>query len=106
MAWYREVREEGHPDIRDGWIELRDAASLVQILATMAWVGSAHHAAVNFGQYSYSGYMVGGTCFSTRTANGGPCVPGRGHGACGAGHLLHLYISVHHSIVSLKVCFH
>ncbi|KAK9915325.1 hypothetical protein WJX75_007630 [Coccomyxa subellipsoidea] len=56
-AWYKEVLEEGHPDKKDGWIKLTDIPSLVQILATIAWVGSAHHAAVNFGQYAYSGYM-------------------------------------------------
>ncbi|CAL8468388.1 g7928 [Coccomyxa elongata] len=57
LAWYKEAKEEGHPDKKDGWIPLTDIASLVQILATIAWIGSAHHAAVNFGQYSYSGYM-------------------------------------------------
>ena len=38
-AWYKEVLEEGHPDKKDGWIKLTDIPSLVQILATIAWVG-------------------------------------------------------------------
>ncbi|EIE19399.1 Lipoxigenase, partial [Coccomyxa subellipsoidea C-169] len=56
-AWYKEAREEGHPDKKEGWIELTDTASLVEILATIAWIGSGHHAAVNFDQYMYYGYM-------------------------------------------------
>ena len=43
VEWYREIREEGHPDAKDVkgdcWIELKDISSLVQILATMAWIG-------------------------------------------------------------------
>ena len=43
VEWYREIREEGHPDAKDVngdcWIELTDISSLVQILATMAWIG-------------------------------------------------------------------
>ncbi len=38
-AWYKEAREEGHPDKKEGWIELTDTASLVEILATIAWIG-------------------------------------------------------------------
>jgi hypothetical protein len=49
MAWWKEVREEGHPDKKEGWPELTDIASLCEILTTIAWTGSAHHAAVNFG---------------------------------------------------------
>ena len=39
MAWYSEVKEKGHPDVKEGWFDLEDIASLVKILATMAWVG-------------------------------------------------------------------
>eukprot|EP00879_Flechtneria_rotunda_P002517 GHRR01002715.1.p1 GENE.GHRR01002715.1~~GHRR01002715.1.p1 ORF type:complete len:939 (-),score=220.64 GHRR01002715.1:462-3278(-) len=56
--WWKDAREEGHPDIKKGWIELHNRANLVDICATMAWVSSAHHAAVNFGQYDYSGWPV------------------------------------------------
>ena len=42
LAWYKEAKEEGHPDKLDGWIQLTDIASLVQILATMAWIGCGH----------------------------------------------------------------
>jgi lipoxygenase len=30
---------------------------LIEIITTIAWVASGHHAAVNFGQYSYTGYF-------------------------------------------------
>jgi hypothetical protein len=31
---------------------------LTQVLATIAWVASAHHAAVNFGQYDYASLVL------------------------------------------------
>ncbi len=37
LAWYTEVKEKGHADKKEGWIELKDISSLVQILATVAW---------------------------------------------------------------------
>ena len=41
MAWWKEAREVGHKDKPGdkGWIGLTDIASLVQILATIAWIG-------------------------------------------------------------------
>jgi hypothetical protein len=39
VAWWKEIREEGHPDVKDGWIELTDLSSLIQILCTIAWIG-------------------------------------------------------------------
>jgi lipoxygenase len=57
MAWWKEIKEKGHPDKEEGWPELKDISSLVSILTTIAWTASAHHAAVNFGQYAYSAWM-------------------------------------------------
>ena len=41
--WWEEAREVGHHDKpateESGWINLADIASLVQILATIAWIG-------------------------------------------------------------------
>lgn len=31
---------------------------LTEVLATIVWIASAHHAAVNFGQYDFSGLML------------------------------------------------
>jgi hypothetical protein len=57
--WWTEVRTEGHGDKKDspGWPTVQTIDSLVFALTTIAWVASCHHAAVNFGQYSYGGYM-------------------------------------------------
>jgi linoleate 9S-lipoxygenase len=52
------VTTQAHADAqKDGWFSLDSSANLVQALATIAWVASGHHAAVNFGQYDYSGWM-------------------------------------------------
>lgn len=47
-------RTKGHADIEVGWPELKTIEDLIDILATIAWTASAHHAAVNFGQADYS----------------------------------------------------
>lgn len=54
-----QVRTVGHGDKSDapGWPSLLTRASLIYTLTTIAWVASCHHAAVNFGQYAYGGYM-------------------------------------------------
>jgi hypothetical protein len=59
QSWWTEVRTVGHGDKRDapGWPTLDSIESLVYVLTTTAWVASCHHAAVNFGQYAYTGYM-------------------------------------------------
>lgn len=52
------MRTKAHPDApEDGWVPLNSRANLVQATTTIAWVASGHHAAVNFGQYDYSGWM-------------------------------------------------
>lgn len=55
--WWTEVRTKGHADITEGWIMADSKDNLVQIITTIAWVASCHHAAVNFGQYLYAGFM-------------------------------------------------
>ena len=70
MAWWKEVQEKGHPDKAEGWPELTDIASLAEVLTTIAWTGSAHHAAVNFGALAallvllhiacHTGWRIGG----------------------------------------------
>jgi len=59
QTFWNEVRNVGHGDKKDakGWTTLDSIDSLVFTLTTIAWVASCHHAAVNFGQYHYSGYM-------------------------------------------------
>ena len=46
MAWWKAVKEEGHPDIKEGWPVLDSVAALQDILASIMWVSSGHHAGV------------------------------------------------------------
>eukprot|EP00245_Coleochaete_scutata_P012564 TRINITY_DN4898_c0_g1_i1.p1 TRINITY_DN4898_c0_g1~~TRINITY_DN4898_c0_g1_i1.p1 ORF type:complete len:946 (-),score=203.41 TRINITY_DN4898_c0_g1_i1:850-3687(-) len=55
-AWWSDFVNEGHPDVTHGWPELKTVEDLTNILVTIIWLASGHHAAVNFGQYDYSGY--------------------------------------------------
>lgn len=58
QAWWKEVREVGHGDLKDAkwWPKMENVAELVKACTTIIWTGSALHAAVNFGQYPYAGY--------------------------------------------------
>jgi lipoxygenase len=59
QAWWKEMREKAHEDKKDapGWPELTSKESLVEVLTTIQWIPSCQHAAVNFGQYDYAGWM-------------------------------------------------
>ncbi|CAL5043183.1 unnamed protein product [Urochloa decumbens] len=59
QLFWTEVRTRGHADKRDEpwWPVLDSRESLVQVLSTIIWVASGHHAAVNFPQYPYAGYF-------------------------------------------------
>ncbi|MED6211808.1 hypothetical protein PIB30_077059, partial [Stylosanthes scabra] len=59
QAWWKEIRTVGHADKKDEpwWPNLKTPNNLIGILSTIIWVTSGHHAAVNFGQYTYGGYF-------------------------------------------------
>ncbi|CAM8910741.1 unnamed protein product [Rhodiola kirilowii] len=59
QAWYSESINVGHADLRDApwWPKLDSPEDLCSILTTLIWLGSAMHAALNFGQYPYGGYV-------------------------------------------------
>ncbi|KAJ4978302.1 hypothetical protein NE237_009082 [Protea cynaroides] len=59
QAWWTEVRTKGHGDKKDEpwWPVLKTQDDLIQVVTTIIWVTSGHHAAVNFGQYHYGGYF-------------------------------------------------
>ncbi|PHT59204.1 Linoleate 13S-lipoxygenase 2-1, chloroplastic [Capsicum baccatum] len=59
QAWWSEIKNVGHADKKDEpwWPELKTPNDLIGIITTIVWVTSGHHAAVNFGQYSYAGYF-------------------------------------------------
>ena len=56
QAWWLEIKNVGHGDKKDEpwWPELNTPNDLIGIVTTIIWVTSGHHAAVNFGQYSYA----------------------------------------------------
>ncbi|XP_077254227.1 putative linoleate 9S-lipoxygenase 5 [Tasmannia lanceolata] len=58
QSWWTELREKGHGDKKDEpwWPKMQTLNDLTQTCTTIIWVASALHAAVNFGQYPYSGY--------------------------------------------------
>nr|CAB3481393.1 unnamed protein product [Digitaria exilis] len=59
QKFWNDVRTVGHADKKDasGWPTLDSPESLAHALTTIIWVASAHHAAVNFGQYDFGGYF-------------------------------------------------
>ncbi|XP_077215135.1 linoleate 13S-lipoxygenase 2-1, chloroplastic-like [Tasmannia lanceolata] len=59
QSWWTEIRTKGHEDKKDEpwWPVLKTTDDLIQILTTLIWVASGHHAAVNFGQYQFAGYF-------------------------------------------------
>ncbi|XP_028780041.1 linoleate 13S-lipoxygenase 2-1, chloroplastic [Neltuma alba] len=59
QAWWEEIRTKGHADKKDEpwWPVLKTPKDLVEIVTTIVWIASGHHAAVNFGQYAYAGYF-------------------------------------------------
>ncbi|KAM0860348.1 hypothetical protein ACQ4PT_046611 [Festuca glaucescens] len=59
-GWWDEVRTQGHADKKDEpwWPKLDSRESLVQVLTSIMWVTSGHHAAVNFAQYPLAGYFL------------------------------------------------
>ncbi|ERN11693.1 hypothetical protein AMTR_s00022p00225940 [Amborella trichopoda] len=68
QAWWTEVRNVGHGDKRKEpwWPEMRTIHELTDTITTMIWVASALHAAVNYGQYPYAGYMPNRPTISRR----------------------------------------
>ncbi|EPS74242.1 lipoxygenase, partial [Genlisea aurea] len=59
QAWYSESINVGHADLRhaDWWPTLVTPNDLASVLTTIIWLTSAQHAALNFGQYPYGGYV-------------------------------------------------
>jgi linoleate 9S-lipoxygenase len=59
QSWWMEIRNQGHGDKKDEpwWPKMQTQAELIQSCTIIIWVASALHAAVNFGQYPYAGYL-------------------------------------------------
>ncbi|KAH7846517.1 hypothetical protein Vadar_014883 [Vaccinium darrowii] len=58
QTWWKELREEGHGNKNDEpwWPKMQTLQDLIDTCTSIIWVGSALHAAFNFGQYAYAGY--------------------------------------------------
>ena len=58
--WWKEVVKKGHGDLKDEpwWPKLQTIEELIQTCTIIIWIASAFHAAVNFGQYPYGGYIL------------------------------------------------
>ncbi|XP_010415331.1 PREDICTED: lipoxygenase 6, chloroplastic-like [Camelina sativa] len=59
QAWWDEIKNKGHYDKKDEpwWPKLNTTQDLSQILTNMIWIASGQHAAINFGQYPFGGYV-------------------------------------------------
>ena len=58
QEWWKEIRNEGHGDQKEGWYDLVTSENVVKALTTLIWITSGLHAAVNFGQYAYAGWPL------------------------------------------------
>ncbi|XP_057455132.1 seed linoleate 9S-lipoxygenase-like [Lotus japonicus] len=68
QTWWKEVVQRGHADLKDKpwWPKMQTLAELIQSCSTIIWTASALHAAVNFGQYPYGGYILNRPTLSRR----------------------------------------
>ncbi|XP_059288645.1 probable linoleate 9S-lipoxygenase 5 [Lycium ferocissimum] len=68
QAWWKELREEGHGDKKNEpwWPKMETRQELIDSCTIIIWIASALHAAVNFGQYPYAGYLPNRPTLSRR----------------------------------------
>ncbi|XP_058750359.1 linoleate 9S-lipoxygenase-like [Vicia villosa] len=60
QAFWKEVVEVGHGDLKNAtwWFKMQTRKELIEACTILIWIASALHAAVNFGQYPYGGYIL------------------------------------------------
>nr|AQZ55551.1 9-lipoxygenase [Mangifera indica]AQZ55556.1 9-lipoxygenase [Mangifera indica] len=68
QSWWKELREEGHGDKKDEpwWPKMQNREELIEACTIIIWIASALHAAVNFGQYPYAGFLPNRPTMSRR----------------------------------------
>ncbi|XP_026448665.1 probable linoleate 9S-lipoxygenase 5 [Papaver somniferum] len=68
QSWWEDLRTQGHGDLKDEpwWPNMQTLSELTQSCTTIIWIASALHAAVNFGQYPYAGYLPNRPTMSRR----------------------------------------
>ncbi|KAK7337783.1 hypothetical protein VNO77_18370 [Canavalia gladiata] len=59
QCWWKELREVGHGDKKNEpwWPKMETCEELIETLTIIIWTASALHAATNFGQYPYAGFL-------------------------------------------------
>ncbi|KAK2636726.1 hypothetical protein Ddye_031518 [Dipteronia dyeriana] len=59
QAWWSDVKNKGHYNKRNEpwWPKLNTKEDLSGIVTIMIWTASGQHAAINFGQYPFGGYV-------------------------------------------------
>lgn len=60
QAWWNEAVNVGHADLKDAswWPKMDSTENLKQIITTLSWIAGPSHAALNFGQWAYSGFPL------------------------------------------------
>ncbi|KAL3728286.1 hypothetical protein ACJRO7_032955 [Eucalyptus globulus] len=68
QSWWKELVEEGHGDKKGEpwWPKMQTVKDLTETCTITIWIASALHAAVNFGQYPYAGYLPNRPTLSRR----------------------------------------
>ncbi|KAK9054798.1 hypothetical protein SSX86_025877 [Deinandra increscens subsp. villosa] len=68
QSWWKEIREEGHGDLKHEpwWPKMTSIQDVIDNCTIIIWISSALHAAVNFGQYPYAGYPLNRPTLSRR----------------------------------------
>ncbi|KAI4329126.1 hypothetical protein L6164_021424 [Bauhinia variegata] len=68
QEWWKELVKVGHGDKQDEpwWFKMQNREELIETCTIVIWIASALHAAVNFGQYPYGGYIVNRPTLSRR----------------------------------------
>ncbi|XP_010488264.1 PREDICTED: linoleate 9S-lipoxygenase 5, chloroplastic-like isoform X2 [Camelina sativa] len=59
QSWWTELRTKGHGDKQheSWWPSMQTRDDLIESCTIIIWIASALHAAVNFGQYPYAGFL-------------------------------------------------
>lgn len=68
QSWWSELVATGHGDLKhhSWWPQMTTLQSLIDTCTIVIWTSSALHAAVNFGQFPYGGYIVNRPTLSRR----------------------------------------
>jgi linoleate 9S-lipoxygenase len=68
QSWWKELIEQGHGDKKNEpwWPKMKTVKELIETCTIIIWIASALHAAVNFGQYPFAGYLPNRPTISRR----------------------------------------